>query len=50
MLTRREVLIQLKRMGANKQSSLKTQLRDFEKYLLQNYGVRVEKTKKRRIA
>jgi hypothetical protein len=50
MLTRREVLIQLKRMGANKQSSLKAYLRDFEKYLLQNYGLKLDKKKKIRIA
>jgi hypothetical protein len=49
MLTRKEVLIQLKRIGANKPSSLKTYLRDFEKYMLQNYGLRILKTKKRKI-
>jgi len=50
MLTRREVLIQLKRMGTKKQSYLKTYLRDFEKYMFQNYGLRVDRTKKRKIA
>jgi len=49
MLTRREVLIQLKRIGANKPSYLKTYLRDFEKYMLQNYGLRLDKTKKRKM-
>jgi hypothetical protein len=46
MLTWREVLTQLKRIGANKQSSLKTYLRDFEKYMLQNYGLKLDKKKK----
>jgi hypothetical protein len=46
MITRREVLIQLKRIGANKQSLLKRYLRDFEEYMLQNYGLRLDKTKK----
>ena len=50
MLTRKEVLIQLKRMGADRQSYLKTFLRDFEKYMLQNYGLRLDKKKKGRIA
>jgi hypothetical protein len=48
MLTRREVLIQLKRIGANKQSDLKTYLRDFEKYILQKYALRLDKKKKKR--
>ena len=43
-------MIQLKRIGANKQSYLKTYLRDFEKYMFQNYGLRIDKTKKRKIA
>jgi hypothetical protein len=50
MLTRREVLIQLKRIGDNKPSHLKTSLREFEKYMLQNYGMRLEKKKKKRMA
>jgi hypothetical protein len=50
MLTRREVLIQLKRMGADKQSYLKSHLRDFEKYMLQNYGLKLDKKKKRKIS
>jgi len=50
MLTRREVLIQLKRIGANKPSHLKAYLRDFEKYMLQNYGLKLDKTKKRKMA
>jgi len=50
MLTRKEVLLQLKRIGANKQSYLKTYLRDFEKYMLQNYGLKLDKKKKRKMA
>jgi hypothetical protein len=46
MLTRREVLIQLKRMGAEKPSSLKAYLKDFENYMAVNYGLIVVKTKK----
>jgi hypothetical protein len=48
MLTRREVLIQLKRMGAEKPSSLRNYLRDFEKYMVINYGLKVVKTKKQK--
>lgn len=48
MLTRREVLIQLKRMGEKKQSYLKTYLRDFEYYMFTNYGLNVVKTKKQK--
>jgi hypothetical protein len=47
MLTRREVLIQLKRMGTNKQSYLKTYLRDFEDYMAKNYGLKIMKSPKR---
>jgi hypothetical protein len=46
MLTRREVLIQLKRLGEKKQSYLKAYLRDFEYYMFANYGLNVVKTKK----
>ena len=48
MLTRREVLIQLKRMGERKQSYLKAYLRDFEYYMFTNYGLNVVKTKKQK--
>jgi len=41
-------LIQLKRMGAQKPSSLKAYLRDFEKYMLINYSLDVVKTKKQK--
>lgn len=47
MLTRREVLIQLQRLGTKKQSYLKTYLRDFESYMATNYGLKVIKTKKK---
>jgi hypothetical protein len=47
MLTRREVLIQLQRMGTNKQSYLKTYLRDFESYMAKNYGLKIVKAPKR---
>jgi hypothetical protein len=46
MLTRREVLIQLKRMGGKKQSHLKTYLRDFENYMATNYGLKIIKKTK----
>jgi len=49
MLSRREVLIQLKRIGTHKPSHLKASLRDFEKYMLENYGLKLEKKKKRRM-
>jgi hypothetical protein len=45
MVNRREVLIQLKRMGTKRQSTLKAYLRDFEKYLFIRYGLIVVKTK-----
>jgi hypothetical protein len=35
-------------MGAEKPSSLKSYLRDFEKYMLINYGLNVVKTKKQK--
>ena len=49
MLTRKEVLMQLKRMGANKPSYLKNYLRDFEKYMFQNYGLKLDKTRKKNL-
>jgi hypothetical protein len=36
MLTRREILIQLKRIGVSEPSRMKSHLRDFEKYLEEN--------------
>jgi len=49
MLSRREVLIELKRIGTHKPSHLKASLRDFEKYMIENYGLKLEKKKKRRM-
>ena len=39
MLTRREVLLQLKRVGVIEASQMKVCLRDFEKYLAENHSV-----------
>jgi hypothetical protein len=39
MLTRREVLLQLKRVGVTEASQMKICLRDFEKYLAESHGV-----------
>jgi hypothetical protein len=46
MLTRREVLIQLKILGVREVSLLKLYLRDIEKYMETNYGMRIVKRKK----
>ena len=46
MLTRRDILMELKRMGVRKQSLLKTYLRDFEKYIGNHYSFEILKTKK----
>ena len=35
-------------MGAEKPSSLRNNLRDFEKYMVINYGLKVVKTKKQK--
>ncbi len=43
MLSRRDVLIQLRRLGVKDQSLLKEYLRDFEKYMKNNYGLEIEK-------
>ena len=47
MLTRRDILNELKRMGVKKPSLLKSYLRDFEKYIGTYYSFEVSKTKKR---
>jgi hypothetical protein len=39
MLKRREVLLQLKRVGVIEASQMKVCLRDFEKYLAENHSV-----------
>jgi hypothetical protein len=46
MITRREVLLQFKRVGITDASQLKNNLRDFEKYMAVNHGIAVTKTKK----
>jgi len=46
MLTRRDVLTELKRMGIRKPSLLKNYLRDFEKYIGAHYSFEILKTKK----
>ena len=43
MLTRREVLLQLKRVGVTEVSQLKIYLRDFEKYMAENHGVLINR-------
>jgi hypothetical protein len=48
MLTRREVLIQLKTLGVREVSLLKLYLRDIEKYMETNYGMRILKRRKRK--
>ena len=48
MVSRREVLMQLKRMGTKRQSTLKAYLRDFEKYMVMRYGLIVVKTRKQK--
>jgi hypothetical protein len=46
MLTRRDVLTELKRMGVRKLSLLKSYSRDFEKYIGNHYSFEISKTKK----
>jgi hypothetical protein len=48
MLTRREILNQLKAMGVKEPSLLKIYLRDIEKYMETNYGIIIRKTKRQR--
>jgi hypothetical protein len=47
MMTRREVLTELNRMGVRKLSLLKTYSRDFEKYIGTYYDFQVLRTKKK---
>ena len=47
MLSRREVLVQLRRLGVKDISLLKAYLRDFERYMKKNYGLEI--TKKRTV-
>ena len=46
MLTRREVLAELKRLGMETPSSLKISLREFEKYMGTQHSLKIAKTKK----
>jgi len=46
MLTRHEVLLQLKRVGVSEAAQMKTFLRDFEKYMAENHGVVVKGARK----
>ena len=48
LLTRREVLIQLKTLGVKEISLLKFYLRDFEKYMGTKYGIEITKTKRQK--
>ena len=41
MLTRREVIAQLKRIGIKEPSLRKIYLQDFEKYMERNYGLKI---------
>ena len=43
MLSRREILAQLRKMGVREQSLLKAYLRDFERYMKANYGLEIGK-------
>jgi hypothetical protein len=43
MLSRREILIQLRKLGVKEQSLLKAYLRDFEQYMKENYGLEIIK-------
>jgi len=49
MLSRREILIELRKLGVRDQSLLKAYLRDFERYMKMNYGLEVVKKGKCRI-
>jgi hypothetical protein len=46
MLTRREVLLQLKRVGVTEASQMKIYLRDFERYMAEYHGIVVEGKRK----
>lgn len=47
MLTRYEILKELRRMGVKEPSLLKAYLRDFENYIGNHYGLKIVKTKKK---
>ncbi len=46
MLSRREILEQLKKLGVRSQSLLKAYVRDFERYMKENYGLEVAKKRR----
>jgi hypothetical protein len=47
MLTRHDILKELRRMGVKDPSLLKAYLRDFENYIGTHYGLKIVKTKKK---
>jgi hypothetical protein len=47
MLTRYEILKELRRMGVKETSLLKAYLRDFENYIGTHYGLKIVKTKRK---
>jgi hypothetical protein len=49
MLNRREILAQLKRIGVKEPALRKIYLRDFEKYMEINYGLKIGKEEKFRL-
>jgi hypothetical protein len=50
MLTRREVLMQLRRVGVRKLSQLKSDSREFEQYMAVNYDYEIVKNKRPRFS
>jgi hypothetical protein len=48
MLTRREVLMQLRRVGVRKLSQLKSDSREFEQYMAVNYDYEIVKNERPR--
>jgi hypothetical protein len=49
MLTRQEVIAQLKRIGIKEPSLRKNYLQDFEKYMERNYGLKIGQEEKIRL-
>jgi len=47
MLTRYEILAELRRVGVREPCLLKAYLRDFENYIGAHYGLKIVKTKKK---
>ncbi len=46
MLTRKEIVNQLKRLGIKEPSLVKICLADFENYMERNYGLKIVRTRK----